>query len=221
MKDQDATFDPSKPCQTRDGKKVEIRFTDGPGIYPIVGYIIDESPLGGVEEWALDGLYSIGDPYHPRDLINIPPQQIPEPPEGRTWANRANLTAEQIGISEGWRLLLVGEVIPDDYQLWFCGRWDSGCGMEGCEQRNNADTRRTKQPLPKPKKRVPLEWGDIPLGSGIRNDSIGWKWSLVTGAYNDCVYLSGVRYTLQELMRCEIARPPEYKWEPCYKEVEW
>jgi len=36
--------------------------------------------------------------------------KLPEPPAGERWCNSMNLTAEQFGIADGWRPLLVSEV---------------------------------------------------------------------------------------------------------------
>lgn len=66
------TFDPNKPVQTRDGRKVRIICTDKRGLYPIVALISD----GDGESCGThtgDGKFSInreGD--DPRDLINVP-----------------------------------------------------------------------------------------------------------------------------------------------------
>lgn len=66
------TFDPNKPVQTRDGRKVRIICTDKRGLYPIVALISDgygescSTHSGG-------GKFSInreGD--DPHDLINVP-----------------------------------------------------------------------------------------------------------------------------------------------------
>ena len=69
-------FDPKKPCQTRDGKKVIIYCVDAPGEYQIHGRIEDDNYP---RTWRLDGrdtsLESTG-----YDLVNI--QQKVE-----KWAN--------------------------------------------------------------------------------------------------------------------------------------
>ncbi len=44
--------------------------------------------------------------------IRIQQTPIPNPPDGQQWQNPDNLTAEQIGIDDGWRLLLKSEVDP-------------------------------------------------------------------------------------------------------------
>ena len=62
------TFDPTKPVQTRDGRKVELITTKGREPWVLVGYIDDGTQ---VVEWLKDGSrmqsHDIG-----IDLINVP-----------------------------------------------------------------------------------------------------------------------------------------------------
>ena len=62
------TFDPTKPVQTRDGRKVELITTKGREPWVLVGYIDDGAQ---VVEWLKDGRriqsQDIG-----MDLINVP-----------------------------------------------------------------------------------------------------------------------------------------------------
>jgi len=44
--------------------------------------------------------------------IRIKQTPIPDAPDSESWQNPDNLTAEQIGIDQGWRLLLKSEIIP-------------------------------------------------------------------------------------------------------------
>lgn len=66
----DAPIDFTKPVMTRDGRAVTIRFTDGPGLFCVLGYIEDsERP----EAWTLVGRYtSTG--KHSNDLVNVLPK---------------------------------------------------------------------------------------------------------------------------------------------------
>lgn len=71
-------FDPTKPVQTRDGRKARIICTDAKGEYPIVALITYED---GEEEPGMfysNGAFISGQHTLPsRDLVNIPqePQQ--------------------------------------------------------------------------------------------------------------------------------------------------
>lgn len=67
-------FDPTKPCQTRDGRKVRILCTDAELTYvgrkhPIVGLVEEyQSP----DTWDANGKYDSVDQESKFDLINIP-----------------------------------------------------------------------------------------------------------------------------------------------------
>lgn len=78
--------------------------------------------------------------------IRIKQTPIPDPPDGEKWHNPNNLTAEQIGIDAGWRLLLKSEIDASRFkrvcQLWTAGRlWLSRvCGIcETATYRTKAD----------------------------------------------------------------------------------
>lgn len=66
-------FDPTKPCQTRDGRKVRILCTDFPtrNNQPIAGVV--DGDCDDIMQWSADGSY-IGKlkTVSPLDLINIP-----------------------------------------------------------------------------------------------------------------------------------------------------
>jgi len=108
----------------------------------------------------------------PKDWSNpglnfrIKPLEFPEPPVGEQWHNPAGVTAEQVEIDKGYRLLTKSENLSareDRFQLrpegdreaWIKGSgiWDGhkNCGDAG------GITYRTRLPLPTPKKRVPLD----------------------------------------------------------------
>jgi hypothetical protein len=60
----------SKPVQTRDGRKVEIMFTDGQhSHYPVGGYIEDET---FIQTWTSDGYFRYDRHKSPDDLVNVP-----------------------------------------------------------------------------------------------------------------------------------------------------
>jgi len=66
-------FDINKPFTTRDGREVRILYTDGPGDWPIVGIIGDNTCI---DQWNEMGenrnSYAVG----ARNLINPPPKPI-------------------------------------------------------------------------------------------------------------------------------------------------
>jgi len=51
------------------------------------------------------------------------------PPDNRKLHNPSNLTAEQVGA--GWRLLVVGEVMPEGYEYWLRNRWSTDGNFVG------------------------------------------------------------------------------------------
>jgi len=106
-----------------------------------------------------------------------------KPPEGWEWHNPQNLTPEQVEVDKGWRLMLVGEAVPDGYEfinfsktLWSEGEdWfgkKAGVGDPGNFWVKN--TYRTKAPLLAPI--TPAEaafndwWDAQPDRDGIHKD---------------------------------------------------
>jgi len=57
--------------------------------------------------------------------------KFPEPPEGEEWHNPDKLTPEQVGVDDGWRLLLVSELAKDRDavigDMLLSKGWDKGC----------------------------------------------------------------------------------------------
>lgn len=69
-------------------------------------------------------------------------------PKGYDWHNPDNLTPEQVGVSDGWRLLLKSEIDPnrpltEEIECYRFGDWDKTWGGNQSEL-----TYRTKWPLP-------------------------------------------------------------------------
>ncbi len=72
------TFDPTKPVQTRGGRKARIICTDAKGMQPIVALVTTSDPdVERVERFFLDGrCYSSLEVDSPHDLINVPEEEI-------------------------------------------------------------------------------------------------------------------------------------------------
>jgi len=67
--------------------------------------------------------------------IRIKQTPIPPAPDDDSWQNPDNLTAEQIGIDQGWRLLLKSEIGAGRgriCQMWHFGEWLHGA-FGNCE----------------------------------------------------------------------------------------
>lgn len=65
------TFDPTKPCTTRDGREVRLfteRMTDG----RLVGIVVNKHGVESIYTWMPDGSAWRGGSYRESDLINIP-----------------------------------------------------------------------------------------------------------------------------------------------------
>ncbi len=90
----------------------------------------------------------------------VKPLEFPAPSESRAWGNPCNLTAEEVGLDQGWRLMMLGEVTKQEDEFFWGNSWISA--REGIViYRAQQETYRTRRPLPTPKKRVPLarnEW---------------------------------------------------------------
>jgi len=66
------TFDPNKPVQTRNGRKVKVFMTDAGGTHPILGAIKLDASMWGSARWAENGCYCCDGREHFYDLINVP-----------------------------------------------------------------------------------------------------------------------------------------------------
>lgn len=98
--------------RTRDGRTVEIRFSDGRGIYPVVGYIYDEQTE---KSWTFAGIYRYE--YKTNyDLVQRPPYSVPRHipgfrplEDGEAWRMPEKFRREDL--LSGERPLLVGEEV--------------------------------------------------------------------------------------------------------------
>lgn len=216
------SFDPTKPCRTRDGRAVEILTTKAAGHFPIVGNVNGVSEF---ESWTKNG-----DAFHysgPNllDLVNYEPEPwaLPDPPHGYEWLRADGWTKEML--PDGWRPYLKGEekVNGDEYYNMFREfRGETGDGSYFFP----AFWYITKRPLPAPKPKtvkVPLEASDIPPGSIIAyRNRIAETWFTVQGVKHKGVLIATTDRVVyfDDLMRnWEIKRPGE-EWKSCYKEVE-
>lgn len=67
----DKTFDPTKPVQTRDGRKARILATDLSGSYSIAAVITEDNGEIFLERFASDGRELFAEET-PLDLVNVP-----------------------------------------------------------------------------------------------------------------------------------------------------
>lgn len=211
------SFDPTKPCRTRDGHKVEILTTKANGHYPIIGNV---ERIEGYRSWSSEGRTFIS-AESKTDLTNYEPESwaLPEPPHGFEWHRSDGWTEEML--PEGWRPYLKEEekIVGDrGYTNTVTKAWPIIARM-------HIDPKFwyiTKRPLPAPKPRivkVPLEPSDITPGSVIRTRE--WAedcWTFITEVRIGRIYAPGLSISWNELMSSWlIKRPGSTTWEPSYK----
>ena len=70
-------FDPTKPVQTRDGRKARIIATDASDPhFPIVALLTQKAGGERPERYTFAGRYYFGDDIlRPTDLVNVPPEK--------------------------------------------------------------------------------------------------------------------------------------------------
>ena len=160
------SFDPTKPCKTRDGRKVKILTTKANGRCPILGNV---EGIKCYKSWTIEGRAFIS-AESKTDLINYKPEPwtLSEPPHGYEWLRTDGWTKDMI--SDGWRPYLKGEekVEKDRYQHKHSMRFETVILAVPIDPDLWYITQR---PLPAPKPRivkVPLEPSDITPGSVIR-----------------------------------------------------
>jgi hypothetical protein len=64
----DNIVDFNKPVQTRNGHKVEIKFTDGRGPFPVHGYVGNST---GITCWKYNGKFLKTEEDCTQDLVNV------------------------------------------------------------------------------------------------------------------------------------------------------
>jgi hypothetical protein len=149
--------------------------------------------------------------------------------EGEEWFNGDKFTKDML--PDGYRPLLVGEKKSSgDGYLEDGDRWEMIKSVFG--DLYPGVLYRTTRPLPKPKKRVPLEPEDVPLGSVFTHNSVQqhlfWQPITVigTGVLFAELAMGEDKGFIQEknwdsLMRSwKIKRPGTTEFVPCWKEVE-
>ena len=89
------SFDPTKPCRTRDGRAVEILTTKAAGHFPIVGNVNGVSEF---ESWTKNGDARIYSGPNLLDLVNYEPEPwaLPDPPHGYEWLRADGWTKEML-----------------------------------------------------------------------------------------------------------------------------
>lgn len=68
-----AKFDPTKPVQTRDGRKARIIATDRAGTYPIIALVFGHKGTEIVCSFTVEGCFSDCGTGSSSDLVNVPP----------------------------------------------------------------------------------------------------------------------------------------------------
>lgn len=173
----------------------------------------------------------------------IDPASKPKPPKSAQGHNPYNLTEDQVGVKDGWRLLTLEEIehrkhsqahAREDINMWvsfpvMSPYW----AVRSYFANNKHNTYRTKQPpgffLPKEKKRVPLTLEDFGAVTWIRQ--AGARQSFLVSGTQDYTGTSvgpwvcynaynGLSIPLKTL----FDQGWEYStdrvnWKPCYKEI--
>ncbi len=85
------TFDPSKPVQTRDGRKARVLCADLKGDYPIGAVVTNPDGKEWLSKWHVCG-HLCEDPQNELDLINTPEEHevvvfLHKHPTGPMWVN--------------------------------------------------------------------------------------------------------------------------------------
>ena len=155
------------------------------------------------------------------------PLEFPESPAGRQWHNPEACTPEQVGIADGWRLLLKDEEIRQGDEHWTAystAVWRPS-QMVGALNNDCGNTRRTRRPLPQAStlstpKMVPLGPEDVPPGSAVRGpDGDVTRWSIIqrvsTTGIETVSFL--IDYSGLQSQGWLIQRPGSDKWVKCEK----
>lgn len=148
-------------------------------------------------------------------------EEFPPAPEGHAYHNPENLTPEQVGVSEGWRLLLEDEQAVEGDEVNLPLGWEPTLNYGG-HTKSASLTYRTKRPLPTtPPKLMPLEAEDISPGSVLRKNHAGvCGWIAITYVSPEFVIARELHINYETLYDDGwwIKRPGE-DWMLCRKEA--
>lgn len=114
---------------------------------------IVQSRRSGAHELAADGHWAMSiKPLWDFRRWEYRILEFPDPPKGEQWHNPHKLNATQVGVHEGFRLLLESEEIPEISEVWDSG-WEKShwSGPNQIPAKKNVWTRRTKDTLPEKK----------------------------------------------------------------------
>lgn len=168
----------------------------------------------------------------------IKEEKFPDPPEGEEWHNPGNLTLEQVGMKDGWRLAFKSELngklatgcAPRELPIGTVEMWCSNAewdeGQNGLEGTIKDMTYRTKLPLPAKPKLIPWEAKDVPPICFVRSRTNSHKdmSALVIGIDPEgCEFLRDQRRLVELVEWRELFNYWEYStdritWKPCSKE---
>lgn len=134
--------------------------------------------------------------------------------------NPAQLTEEDVGVEDGWRLLTDDEIVERDSTVDIhC--WSGKTWCTSYRGDRTSLTYRTKRPpgyfLPKPKQRVPLTEEDIPAVCWIR--VAGGNPRLVLGVNPNCVEWKYDFVSFTQMVIGWEYSPDRLNWKPCFKEI--
>lgn len=159
----------------------------------------------------------------------IKEEKFPDPPEGEGWHNPGNLTCSEIGVENGYRLLLKSEIKeadPCDNKIEKWRRTSETWDNSGWVGSLNSETYRTKNPLPSKSKLIPWEAKDVPPICFVRSRTNSHKnmSALVIGTDPEgCEFLRDTRRLVELVEWRELFNHWEYStdritWKHCSKE---
>ncbi len=213
MSTQEKPFDITKPVRTRDGRKVEIKFTDGREPLPIGGYIGDSEWL---DTWTKDGKFYEANKDDGKDLVNCE-WKLPDPPPGREW-HRTDFEEEDL--PPGYRPAWLGEARRDEDEVlssdvgWITIERYSRALTDASCTKGSMKTR-TKRPLPQ---EADLTMDDLPHGVELLSPA-GVRY-IPTLINEDCLVLGGTAFPFMELRKQGWKwRADNGDWQPFWKTI--
>jgi len=155
--------------------------------------------------WYYPGEGSEADAYYRQGYeIRIKPWTIPAPPDGRQWHKPEAITREMW--NDGWRPLLIGEVLGEYEYTSGTDSWNAGRGMNKHKiVVEDYGFLRTRRPLPQPEKWVPLGPDEVPPNSIFRFRN--W------GSDGPCCWVLPLQVTQNAGVLMGETTPTWYYWE--------